>query len=203
MNTTLSSALLSKSGAVTAASALVIGAMAGSGSASATPSTATNLSAPAVGSVTVKDSRSDMLGHGADIFSVRLVNRDRVRVVVQHRDLVRSWKPQSSGTIYLDTDRSTTGPDYALVAGLYAGTDYTLHPTDGWKIRYRKSARGWYAMKLDYVHDRTVLDVARTTLGSPDDVRVSVHTAGDDQDGHIIHDWLKRPNSFTPWVARG
>lgn len=156
-----------------------------------------------VGSVTVKDSRTDMLGHGADIFSVRVAHRDGVRVVVQHRDLVRSWKPAASGTIYLDTDRATQGPDFALVAGLYSGTGYTMHPTDGWKIRYAAQVKGTYRMTLRYAVDRTVLELPRRTLGNPAAVRASVHTAGDDQQGHEIHDWLGRANSFTPWVARG
>lgn len=63
------------------------------------PAPAAHASTQPVGAVTVQDSPSDMLGHGADILSVRLVNRDRVKVVIQHRDLVRSWKPQSSGTL--------------------------------------------------------------------------------------------------------
>lgn len=183
----------------TAAATATVAAILATGGTTATAATS---SAPAEGEVTVKDSRRDMLGHGADIFSVKLVNGDRVRTVIQHRDLVRSWRPAASGTIYLDTDRSTEGPDFALVAGLYSGTGYNLYETDGWKIRYRRPAEGFYNMTLRFAMDRTVLVVDRDTLGDPAVVRASVHTAGDDGDGHTIHDWLKRPNSFTPWVAR-
>lgn len=172
-----------------------------SGGASSATGTATAVAEPASGTVTVQDSREDMLGHGADIFSVKVVNRDRVRVVIAHRDLVRSWRPEASGTIYLDTDRSTAGPDFALVAGLYSGTGYTMYETDGWKIRYRRPVEGSYQMRLRFDTDRTVLNVERATVGDPRVVRASVHTAGNDGEGHTIHDWLKRPNSFTPWVA--
>lgn len=197
MNTT-SSALLAKPGrlATTAAMTLVAAGVAASAS--------TAHAAPyPVGAVTVQDSRTDMVGHGADIFRVRLVNRDRVKVVIQHRDLVRSWKPQSSGTVYVDTDPSTSGPDYALVAGLYAGSDYTLLHTDGWRIRYRKPTQGFYQLRLHYDTDRTVATMSRAALGRPGAVRVAVHTAGDDRDGHTVHDWLKGANRFTPWVKRG
>jgi hypothetical protein len=197
----LPSAVLARSGAAVAAGALLAAAVA-VGGAAATSASATATAKP-VGSATVKDSRNDMLGHGADIFSVRLVNRDRVRVVIQHRNLVRSWKPASSGTVYVDTDRSTAGPDYALVAGLYSGTDYSLLHTDGWKIRYRKPVEGRYQMRLRFDTDRTVVTMSRAALGRPQDVRVAVHTAGDDGDGHTIHDWLKGTNRFSPWVARG
>lgn len=200
-----SARLLSRTGSFTAVSALAVGLLAGTlaGSTAAHGVGASTAQSGPTGAVTVRDSRTDMVGHGADIFWVRLVNRDRVKVVVKHRDLVRSWKPESSGTIYLDTDRSTAGADYALVAGLYAGTGYTLYKTDGWKIRYRKPVQGPYRMRLDYGRDLTVLDLARRTLGRPGAVRVSVHTAGNDGDGHTVHDWLGRANSFTPWVRRG
>jgi hypothetical protein len=195
---TASSTLLAKPGRLVTAAAVLATA---AGVAASAP--AAHASTQPVGAVTVQDSRTDMLGHGADIFSVRLVNRDRVRVVIQHRNLVRSWKPQSSGTVYVDTDRSTAGPDYALVAGLYAGSDYTLLHTDGWRIRYRKPVQGFYQLRLHYDTDRTVLTMSRAALGRPGAVRVAVHTAGDDQAGHTIHDWLKGANRFTPWVKRG
>lgn len=207
MQNTHSSRPLARAGATLAAAATLatvagLSSQASTAAPAAVTADAAATSGP-VGSVTVSDSRTDMLGHGADIFSVRVAHRDAVRVVVQHRDLVPSWKPAASGTIYLDTDRATRGPDFALVAGLYSGTGYTMHPTHGWRIRYGQQVRGTYRMTLRYAVDRTVLEVSRRALGNPEKVRASVHTAGDDQQGHEIHDWLRRANSFTPWVARG
>ena len=197
----LPSARLARSAALVTTSAVLAGAVA-TPAAGATAATSTTAAKP-VGAVTVPDSRTDMAGHGADIFSVRLVNRDQVKVVIQHRDLVRSPNPGSSGTVYFDTKRSTTGPDYALVTALHGGGDYSLLHTDGWKIRYRKPAQGSFQLRLHYDTDRTVVTVGRATLGRPGDVRVSVHTAGYDRNGDTVHDWLNGFHRFTPWVARG
>lgn len=198
----LSVGFAARTGALAAASTLALGAlsMTGAGSAEVRQGSASEPALPS--SVVVKDARGDMLGHGADIVRVRVTNKGFVRVRIKHEDLVRSFRSGSSGTVYLDTDRSKAGPEFAFVAGLYEGTDYALVKTAGWKVLYDRPVSGFYEMSLDYVNDVTRIRLSRRALDRPGAVRVAVHTAGD-LDNHTVDDWLKAPRHLTRWVARG
>lgn len=152
---------------------------------------------------TFTDAAGDV-AHGVDIRSVKVVNERNVRVVIQHRDLVRSYKSGASGVVYLDTDPSEAGPEFAVVGGFFEGTDYALARVDGWKLRHRAvPPQGSYEMKLDYVNDVTRIRLSRASLGRPGKVRVAVKVSGEQRDGDIVHDWLGSRRELTPWVARG
>lgn len=158
----------------------------------------------AADTVAFDDARGDMLGHGADIWRVRAVNDDHVRVRVKHDDLVRSWRSGSSIAVYLDTDRQRRGPEFVLQGATYEGADYALLRADGWKPASGQTApmRCGYGMTLDYVRDTATVEIDRACLRNPGRIRVAVKTGGD-LDNHSVVDWLGGLRHWTPWVARG
>jgi len=144
--------------------------------------------------------------HGVDIESVKVVNEKNVRVVVQHDDLVRSFRSGASMTVYLDTDRSEPGPEFGLAGALFEGGDYGLLPTvgDGWRLSRRAIPLTCsYESRLDYAADVTRIRISRACLDRPGEVRVAVRAGGEQPDGDIVRDWLGSPRALTPWVARG
>lgn len=151
------------------------------------------------------DARGD-LAHGADIHEVTVTHNRVVRVTVEHEDLVRSYKSGSSIRVYLDTDRSAKGPEFAFLGGTFEGADYALVRTDGWKPRTR-AVRGSYRMDLDYAADTATIMVGRAALGDPARVRVAVKTGGEmlppNSEPHNAADWLGGTRELTSWVARG
>lgn len=165
--------------------------------------------APAAAATAVfTDARGDM-PHGADIQRVRVVNDGEVRVKVVHRNLVRSYKSGSSLSVFFDTDRRRTGPEFVLQGGTYEGSDYALLKADGWKAAGGQSMplRCDYSMRLDYARDVAVVRVARPCLGNPGAIRVEVKTGGEiarpGEQPTTVVDWLGSPRRFTPWVERG
>lgn len=149
------------------------------------------------------DTRGDM-AHGADLHSVKVVNERSVRVVLRVEDLVRSWRSGSAVTVYVDTDPSDPGPEFAFLGGMFEGTDYGLVRTDGWRIGdHPRVVRGFHIMKLDYENDVARFRMSREALDHPGSVRVEVRTSGEQADGNVVHDWLGQPREFTPWVRKG
>ncbi len=154
---------------------------------------------------TFADSVGDVR-HGVDVASVKVVNEKNVRVVVQHDDLVRSFRSNASMTVYLDTDRSEPGPEFAFIAGLFEGTDYALVPTTGagWAPKRRGMPLSCsHTLRLDYARDVTRIRIARRCLDQPGQVRVAVKAAGQRPGGAIVTDWLEGRRALTPWVAKG
>ncbi|QNN53011.1 hypothetical protein [Nocardioides mesophilus] len=152
---------------------------------------------------TFDDAKGDV-AHGVDLQSVRLVNAKAVRVVVQHENLVRAPSSGAGMTVFVDTDRTDPGPEYAFSAGLFDGTDYMLVRTEGWNLR-----RGGtpvecdYQMSLDYAADTTHIRMARACLDRPGKVRIAVRAGGQQPDGDQVRDWLGSRHEWTAWVARG
>lgn len=152
---------------------------------------------------TFQDAQGDM-AHGADIHSVRVVNEKNVRVVLQVDDLVRSYKSGAGVTVYLDTDPSDAGPEFAFLGGMFEGTDYGLVRTEGWNVPDNpRVVRGFHIMKLDYDNDVARFRMTRAALDQPGKVRVAVKTSGEQNDGDIVRDWLGERRDFTSWVKRG
>lgn len=162
------------------------------------------LAAPAVADTAgFRDARGDMR-HGADLHRVKVVNEKNVRVVMTHENLVRSYRSNAGFTVYLDTDRSERGPEFAFVGGLFEGSDYALVKTDGWKLRDTAvPLTSSYELNLDYADDVARLRMSRASLDRPGDVRVAVRTGGEQRDGDIVRDWLGERRELTDWVARG
>jgi hypothetical protein len=158
------------------------------------------------------DARGDMT-QGADIRSVRVANgEEKLRVNVRHRDLVRSFRSGSSIAVYIDTDRTRTGPEFVFLGATFEGGDYALLPADGWKQDGRRQVPlngGMYIMRLDYVEDVARIAIDQVILGDPAKVRVEVKTGAELlPEGQITSDpakvdWLGEPKQFTPWVAKG
>lgn len=151
------------------------------------------------------------LDHGADIRRVRVANDDRIKIRVVHDDLVRSYKSGSSIAVFLDTDRSRSGPEFVLLGGTFEGADYALLPAEGWKRASNRQVPlngGTYDMRLNYERDVALIRIDRVVLDNPRAIRVEVKTAGElvpdgSQKPTTARDWLGKPKRFTPWICRG
>lgn len=185
--------LITGLGKATAVTALTLGAVAVAGTAATADTRA------------FADAHGD-LAHGADIHEVTVTHERVLRVTVEHDDLVRSYESGSSIRVYLDTDRSTKGPELAFLGGTFEGADYALVRTDGWKPRTR-AVRGFYRMDLDYAADTATIKVGRGLLGDPARVRIAVKTGGEmrppGSEPHYAADWLGDRRELTAWVPRG
>jgi hypothetical protein len=152
---------------------------------------------------TFADRRGDV-GPGVDLQSVRVVNEKNVRVVVQHRDLVRSFRSAASMTVYLDTVPGEPGPEFALAGGLFEGTDYMLVRTDGWRLGNPVNGpRCDYLQRIDYARDVSRIRISRACLDQPGRVRVAVVAGAEDRQGRTVTDWLVARRHLTAWVPRG
>lgn len=160
--------------------------------------------ASAVG-ITVHDPQDT--GHGSDLRAVHLRNGDHnVVVVTTHTNLRRDPSTGSGGAVYLDTDRHDRGPEFVFVGGYFAGTDYQLLHTEGFGAKqWGAPVKGSYRMTIDYAHDHVRMRMSRAALDHPGKVRIAVRVSGTRPDGTStgLVDWLGKPRSFTPWVARG
>jgi hypothetical protein len=162
------------------------------------------LAAPATAATSTFDDAHGDVAHGVDLQSVTVVNEKNVRIVIRHADLRRSYKSGASGTVFLDTDPSAKGPEFAFTGGFFEGADYALIKTDGWKVGRRAVPLTCsYEMHLDYAHDVTRMRMSRACLDQPGKVRVAVKVGGEQADGDIVRDWLGSRRELTPWVARG
>lgn len=145
------------------------------------------------------------LDHGVDLRSVVVEHGGRnVVVTTTHTDLQESFRSGSSGSVFLDTDPTDTGPEYVFAGGYFVGTDYALLHTDGFANKlWGEPVEGAYRMRIDYDADHVRMRIARDAIGSPDEVRVAVRVAGTRPDGRNTRtDWLGDPRSFTDWVAQ-
>lgn len=168
------------------------------------------LAGPAAAQTAVFSDAKGDVDVGADIWRVRVVNDDQVRVKVVHRNLVRSFRSGSSLSIFFDTDRHRRGPEYVFQGGTYEGTNYALLPAEGWRaaVGHAEPMRCGYVMRLDYVRNTALVRIDRGCLGDPGAVRVEVKTGGEHvaapgQPPTTQVDWLGRPRQFTSWVRRG
>lgn len=145
------------------------------------------------------------LDHGADLRSVEVRHGARnVVVTTTHTDLRESFRSGSSGSVFLDTDPTDTGPEYVFAGGYFVGTDYALLHTDGFANKlWGEPVEGSYRMRLDYDTDQVRMRISRDAIGSPDEVRVAVRVAGTRPNGRSTRtDWLGEARSFTDWVAQ-
>jgi hypothetical protein len=145
------------------------------------------------------------LAHGVDLRSVEVQHGARnVVVTTTHTDLQESFRSGSSGSVFLDTDPTDTGPEYVFAGGYFVGTDYALLHTDGFANKlWGEPVEGSYRMRVDYDADQVRMRISRDAIGSPDEVRVAVRVAGTRPNGRTTRtDWLGEARSFTDWVAQ-
>ncbi|WP_166139778.1 DOMON domain-containing protein [Nocardioides ochotonae] len=140
---------------------------------------------------------------------------DLRRVTVAHNDgplrlrvRVTDLRATSDGgpaglSVWVDTDRSTRGPDLRLGTGLQSGTDYQLVRTTGWKPSSEVLTCP-YSVRLRPAKDVVDLRISRPCLGGDtDEVRVAVLMDDRFDPSHPVRDWLGARRSFTPWLDRG
>lgn len=145
------------------------------------------------------DSKRDSAA-GTDIHRVRVMHGDRLRVTIQHDDLVPT-ADSAGGTVYVDLRPGKPGPELALTGGLMDGTDYALVRMRNWKPVGEQLTCA-HKMVLNYDTDRSLFVIGRSCLGDVDLARVAVRTAGDDGNGGRDVDWLHGRRNFTDWIAR-
>ena len=162
--------------------------------------------APALAATaTFEDAKGDV-AHGVDLESVKVVNGNSVRIKVQHADIVKSWRSGASQTVFLDTDPSKPGPEFAFPSVAYQGGDYALIKTrgDGWGFGRRAvPLTCGYELRLDFARDVSTMRIDPECLGNPGEIRVAVKAAGTQADGDIVTDWLGGRRQLTEWVAKG
>jgi len=145
--------------------------------------------------------------HGSDLRAVQIRNGEHRLVVTTHHDnLVRAPKSGSSGAVYIDTDGSNKGPEFVFLGGYFEGTDYQLLHTKGFgPKKWGKPVDGAYSMRVDYAKDTVRMKMSRKAIGDAGKVRIAIRVSGTRTDGtsHGLIDWLGKPRSFTPWIAKG
>jgi hypothetical protein len=146
--------------------------------------------------------------HGSDLRSVVVRNTDNnLFVTTTHYGLRRDFRTGSAGSVYIDTDRTDKGPEYVFTGAFFQGSDYQLLRTEGFGSKNwgRRVTRGFHEMKVNYDKERVQFRMTRAALGRPGKVRVAVRVVGTRTDGTSkgLVDWLGKPRSFTPWVAKG
>ncbi|MDZ5660501.1 hypothetical protein HN031_02840 [Nocardioides sp. zg-1308] len=165
--------------------------------------TLTQLAPAGADSIGVADPKD--LGHGVDLRSVEVEHGARnVVITTTHTDLRESFRSGSSGSVFIDTDPTDTGPEYVFTGGFFVGTDYQLVTTDGFaQGAVGQPVEGSYRMRIDYDREHVRIRIARDAIGSPAEVRVAVRVAGTRPDGSTTRtDWLGEPRTFTEWVAQ-
>lgn len=147
--------------------------------------------------VRLPDHGADM-GHYADAESAVIRHTSRALVVkVQHQSLRRTGDAGIS--MFIDTDRRRSGPEFVLHGGLYEGTDYALWRARGLD-RTGQMLMCPYRMKADYATDATLVRVSRTCLGGPARVRTAVRVTGGFEPD-FAEDWVGA-QQWTEWLDR-
>lgn len=144
------------------------------------------------------------LQHGVDLRSVVVDHKaNNLVVTTTHTNVRKDFRTGSGGAVFIDTDPADRGPEFVLVGGYFAGTDYFLLHADGFaRSTWGDPVEGSYRMTVDYDQEKVRTRISRATLGSPEQVRVAVRVAGTRTDGSDTpRDWLGEPRSFTEWVA--
>lgn len=143
------------------------------------------------------DDVADM-GHYADAESAVVRHTSRALVVkVQHQSLRRTGDAGIS--VFIDTDRRRSGPEFVLNGGLYEGTDYALWRARGLD-RTGQMLMCAYRMKVDYASDSTLVRVSRDCLGGPAKVRTAIRVSGGFEPD-FAEDWVGSQR-WTGWLTR-
>ncbi len=146
--------------------------------------------------------------HGSDILSMSVKHgKENVSVLTRHHGLRPDPKTGSGGTVYFDTDKSDKGPEFAFTGGFTSGTDYVLVETEGFGPKHWGDPveHGDYIMRINYKKETVRIVVSRAALGEPSKVRVAMRASGNRTDGTStgLVDWVGKPRSFSPWLAKG
>lgn len=150
-------------------------------------------------SVTVTDP-ADASASNADIRKVRVNHAARTvytRIRVTDLD-ISSFGP--GATIFFDADGSRPGPEFQIGVPLFSGSDWAITRSHRWEpvgntINCRSDVTFLPAQEAVRV------EVARSCLGRPNNVRVSVRMT-DVSESPVVRDWVPARRTFTPWVVR-
>lgn len=158
------------------------------------------LAAPAQAELVVIHDGADATASTTDIRTVRITHgTHRLRVQVNFPNLKR--KAQAGLAIYVDTDGSRRGPEYALFTPLFSGGDYALLEMDGWNSGERVECR--YNAEFDWAGDQVRFRAARGCFDKPDELRVGMRMRDEADPLHPVTDWLLGRREFTRWLTSG
>lgn len=136
-----------------------------------------------------------------DIRSTTVRHSETSVVVRVHFEDLR--RPNSAGlSTYVDVDRDRRAPEYALLTGLSAGTDYQLARVRRWQAG-GVPLQCEHSVRLRWYVDVAVVRISRDCLRDPSSARVSVLMT-DLYDGvHAVVDWAPATRRFGTWLAPG
>jgi len=157
--------------------------------------------APTAQAETVRvDDGADAMASTTDIRTVRITHgTHRLRVQVNFPNLKR--KAQAVLAIYVDTNGSRRGPEYALFTPLFSGGDYALLKMDGWNSGEPVECR--YNAEFDWAGDQVRFRAARGCFDKPDELRVGMRMRDEADPSHPVTDWLLGRREFTRWLTSG
>jgi len=158
------------------------------------------LAAPAQAELVVIHDGADATASTTDIRKVRIDHGSkRLNVRVNFPDLRE--QAQAGLAIYVDTDGSRRGPEYALFTPLFSGGDYALLEMDGWNSGERVACR--YTAEFDWAGDQVRFRGARGCFDKPDELRVGMRMRDEADPSHPVTDWLLGRREFTRWLTSG
>ena len=145
---------------------------------------------------------ADASGSLTDIRAVRAKHgAANVVVKVRFQDLTRSSAAGLS--IFIDTDRSTKGAEYALSSGLNDGTDYVLTTAAGWRGTDERVECDYEAKFNWGIKNSVRVRIDRSCLEDPTAVRVSVKMADPTDGSTRVVDWSPQRRRWSLPIASG
>lgn len=158
------------------------------------------LAAPAQAeSVMIRDG-ADATASTTDIRKVRIHHgTKRLEVEVNFTNLKK--QAQAGLAIYVDTNGSRRGPEYALFTPLFSGGDYALLKMDGWNSGDLVECR--YNAEFDWAEDQVRFTAARGCFDKPQELRVGMRMRDEADGSHPVTDWLIGRRKFTGPLSPG
>ena len=139
-----------------------------------------------------------------DVRAIRLEHApQRVKFQIRVTDLQEFSEAGPAGaSIFFDTDRDRSGPEYAIGTGLQSGTDYQLVSVNGWGFRDADLVDCAHRLSLNYETNTVVGSIKRKCIGAPDSVRMSVLMVDQYDGSHPVRDWAPGFRKWTPSAER-
>jgi hypothetical protein len=140
----------------------------------------------------------------SDILAVTAVHAPRKVVVrVDFAELKpTSDAGPSSLSVFVDTDRSTSGPEFRIGTGLQAGTDYQLVRMENWKA-VGEALTCPHVVAINFDTNRVRTRISRSCLGNPQKVRIGVKMTDLYDGSHPVVDWLGKRRYLSIPIASG
>lgn len=125
---------------------------------------------------------------------------ENVLVKVRFNELLRS--SAAGVSVFFDTDRDATGPEFVLSSGLGDGTDYVLTTADGWRGSDHR-VRCDYSARPKWRVDVFRAVISRDCFDRVPSVRVSVKMVDQADGSEPVVDWAPKRHRWSLPIASG